>query len=106
MEAHVRESLQISIDTIRVAAQSASAVLGSTVPVGTRPAERPAHKPVLDPAPAPAPAPAPPAAARRPSPAGTPRPSGGRRAPARRPPDFDDDGDGEKRPVFRRPRGR
>lgn len=106
MEAHLREALQVSLDTIRVAAQAASGVLESTTSVeGRQPA--PVREPVLDPLPArpAAKSAAPPAPPRRGTPAGTPRPSGGRRTPApRRPPDLDDDLDGERRPVFRRPR--
>jgi len=95
MEAHVREALQISIDTIRIAAQSANGVLGSTAPVETRAPARAVHEPVLDPAPAPRRA--------RPTPPPTPRPNSGRRPAVRRPADPDDP-DGEQRPVFRRPR--
>jgi hypothetical protein len=108
MEAHLREALQVSLDTIRVAAQAASGVLESTTPVENRQPAPEVRAPVLErgqarpPAPKPAPAPPPP---RRATPTGTPRPSGGRRTPApRRPPDLDDDFDGERRPVFRRPR--
>jgi hypothetical protein len=96
LTAHVRDALQTSLDTIRIAAQSASGVLRSTAPIEAR---APAHspKPVLD-------------APRRP----TPRPAPQRRQTPppsppvhKRPVDPDDDGpDGEKRPVFRRPRGR
>jgi hypothetical protein len=93
MEADVREALQTSIETIRVAAQSASGVLASVAPVQTRPKPRGAPEPVLDPPP------------RRAAPPLTPRPTPPRRPVARRP-DDDDDGGGEKRPVFRRPRGR
>jgi len=92
MEAHVREALQTSIETIRVAAQSASGVLASLTPVQTRPKARGAPEPVLDPAP------------RRAAPSSTPRPTPPRRPAARRP--DDDDPEEEKRPVFRRPRGR
>jgi hypothetical protein len=92
MEAHVRDALQTSIETIRIAAQSASGVLGSVTPVQTRPKARAAPEPVLDPAP------------RRAPPPSTPRPAPPRRSAPRRPEDFDDDG--ENRPVFRRPRGR
>jgi hypothetical protein len=91
MEAHVRDALQTSIETIRVAAQSASGVLGSVTPVQTRPKSRAMPEPVLDPAP-------------RRAPPSTPRPTPPRRSATRRPEDLDDDG--EKRPVFRRPRGR
>jgi hypothetical protein len=95
MEAHIREALQTSLDTIRIAAQSASGVLASTEPVHTRPEPKGPPKPVLDPPP------------RRATPTATPRPGGGRR-PVKRSsdPDIDDGLDGEKRPVFRRPRGR
>ena len=96
MDAHVREALQTSIDTIRVAAQAADGVLGSTAPVPSRAQPRTPPKPVLDPAP------------RRATPSPAPRPAPGRRPPVKRPSDGDDrdDPDAEKRPVFRRPRGR
>jgi hypothetical protein len=96
MDAHIREALQTSIDTIRVAAQSANGVLASTTPVRDRPEPQTPPKPVLDPAP------------RRPPPAASPRPTPNRR-PANKRNSGGDDGDdldGEKRPVFRRPRGR
>src|SRR5580765_7185960 len=51
MDAHIREALQTSIDTIRVAAQSANGVLASTTPVRDRPEPQTPPKPVLDPAP-------------------------------------------------------
>ena len=91
MEAHVREALETSIETIRVAAQSASGVLASVTPVQSRPKARGAAEPALDPA------------SRRATPPPTSRPTPTRRPAARRP---DDDEDDEKRPVFRRPRGR
>jgi hypothetical protein len=96
MDAHIREALQTSIDTIRVAAQSANGVLASTTPVRSRAEPRTPPKPVLDPAP------------RRPSPAASPRPAPNRRPATKRSSGGDDgdDLDGEKRPVFRRPRGR
>jgi hypothetical protein len=97
IDAHVREALQTSIDTIRVAAQSANGVLASTVPVRTRPEPRPVPpKPVLDPPP------------RRATPPAGPRPAPGRRPIAKRnsDPGEGDDTEGEQRPVFRRPRGR
>ena len=95
MDAHVREAIQTSLDTIRIAAQSANGVLASTTPVDARVAAAPL-KPVLDPAP------------RRISPAATPRPGAGRRPIANRGTDADpgDELGGESRPVFRRPRGR
>jgi hypothetical protein len=96
MEAHVREALETSLDTIRVAAQAALGTLTSTTAVQTRTASPTLPKPVLDPPP------------RRATPAGTPRPTPSRRPVAKRPPDPEpgDDLGGEKRPVFRRPRGR
>jgi hypothetical protein len=96
MEAHVREALQTSIETIRVAAQSASGVLGSVTSVHASPKTRAAPEPVLDPPP------------RRSASPPTPRPTPSPRRPApRRPSDGDaDDPNGERRPVFRRPRGR
>ncbi len=93
MEARVRDALQTSLETVRVAAQSALGVLTSTTPVQTRapaPAEK---KPVLDPPP------------RRASQAATPRPAPSRRPVAKRN-SGDDDEMGESRPVIRRPRGR
>jgi hypothetical protein len=94
MEARVREALGTSLETVRIAAQSALGVLASTRPVHTR-AEPPASsKPVLDPPP------------RRATPAPA-RPAGGRRPVAKRNSDGEgDDLGGEARPVFRRPRGR
>jgi hypothetical protein len=95
MEAHIREALQTSLDTIRIAAQSASGVLASTEPVHTRPESRGPPKPVLDPP------------ARKAAATPTPRP-GSNRKPVKRSsdPGLDDGLDGERRPVFRRPRGR
>jgi hypothetical protein len=94
MEARVREALQVSLETVRVAAQSALGVLTSTTPVQTRaPAPAP-NKPVLDPPP------------RRASQATTPRPAPTRRPVAKRNSGDDEDLGGEARPVIRRPRGR
>src|SRR5882724_5167953 len=92
MEAHIREALQTSLDTIRIAAQSASGVLASTEPVHTRAEPRGPPKPVLDPAP------------RRPTPTATPKPGSKRPVKRNSDPGLDDGLDGEKRPVFRRPR--
>jgi hypothetical protein len=97
MEAHVREGLQTSLDTIRIAAQAALGLLTSTTPVQTRPVATSPPKPVLDPAP------------KRAAPSATPQPgpSQSRRPVPKRNSNHDpDDLDGEKRPVFRRPRGR
>ena len=92
MDAHVREALQTSIDTIRVAAQSANGVLASTDAVQTRPEPRTTPKPVLDPPPA----------RRRRRPVGplprNPDPDTGASPTATSPE--------SERPVFRRPRGR
>ena len=97
MEAYVRDALQTSLDTIRVAAQAGLGVLGSTTPVQTRPVPSAPPKPVLDPPPRRQAAAAPPA-----------RPAQPRRPTPRRNPVIEDADDlgGEKRPVFRRPRGR
>jgi hypothetical protein len=94
MDARVREALQISVETIRVAAQSALGVVNSTAPVPSRSPAPLTDKPVLDPAP------------RRASPAGTPRPAPNRRPVAKRNSGDDDELGGEARPVIRRPRGR
>ena len=94
MDARVREALQISIETVRVAAQSALGVLTSTAPIQNRSQTPDANKPVLDPAP------------RRATPAGTPRPAPTRRPVAKRNSGDDDELGGEARPVIRRPRGR
>ena len=94
MDARVREALQISVETIRVAAQSALGVVNSTTPVPSYSPAPATNKPVLDPAP------------RRASPAGTPRPVPNRRPVAKRNSGDDDELGGEARPVIRRPRGR
>jgi hypothetical protein len=94
MDARVREALQISVETIRVAAQSALGVVNSTTPVPSRSPAPATDKPVLDPAP------------RRATPAGTPRPAPNRRPVAKRNSGDDDELGGEARPVIRRPRGR
>jgi hypothetical protein len=94
MDARVREALQISVETIRVAAQSALGVVNSTTPVPSRSQAPPTNKPVLDPAP------------RRATPAGTPRPAPTRRPVPKRNSADDDELGGEARPVIRRPRGR
>ena len=92
MEIRVRDALQTSLETVRVAAQSALGVLTSTTPVQYGP-EPATPKAVLDPPP------------RRASQAATPRPAPTRRPPVKRNSNDDDDM-GEARPVIRRPRGR
>lgn len=94
MDARVREALQISLETVRVAAQSALGVLNSTTPVPSRSQPPAANKPVLDPAP------------RRATPTATPRPVPNRRPVVKRNSADDDELEGEARPVIRRPRGR
>jgi hypothetical protein len=100
MDARVREALQISLETIRVAAQSALGVLNSTTPVPSRSPAPATNKPVLDPAP------------RRvnqgppPSPPPRPVPNANRRPVAKRNSGDEDELGGEARPVIRRPRGR
>ena len=93
MDVRVREALQTSLETVRVAAQSALGVLTSTAPVPTRLPAPTTNKPVLDPPP------------RRASQAATPRPAPNRR-PAPKRISAEDDDQGEARPVIRRPRGR
>jgi hypothetical protein len=93
MEAHVREALQVSLETVRVAAQSALGVLASTTPTQTRAPAPATPKPVLDPP------------ARRAAQSPPPRPVPGRRPVAKRNSDEHDE-PGEARPVIRRPRGR
>ena len=85
VDARMREAIEISLQTIKVAAQSAIGVLAATTPV-----ERP---PAVEKAATPAPGVS----------------SSGRRPIAKRkPPPEPPEGpsDGERRPVFRRPRGR
>jgi hypothetical protein len=99
MDERVREALQISLETVRVAAQSALGVLSSTIPVPSRSQVPAANKPVLDPVP------------RRAAPAAAPAAAPSRPAPNRRPAAKRNSGDhdelgGEERPVIRRPRGR
>ena len=109
VDAHVREALQVSLDTIRIAAQAALGLLSSTTPVETRPKSSAPLKPVLDPMPRrAAPSPPRPATPRRPTPRrpeaesqdATPEPPPPEPRRPRR------DSGGEPRPVFRRPRGR
>jgi hypothetical protein len=94
MDERVREALQISVETVRVAAQSALGVLNSTTPVPSR-SPAPANKPVLDPPP------------RRAAPAAPPpRPVPSRRPVSKRNSGDHDELGEEARPVIRRPRGR
>jgi hypothetical protein len=110
LDARVRDALNTSLETIRVATQSALGVLGATAPVTPPPrALLPAESP-------------PPARAVRKTPAAgvarAGRPSGGRRKleePLEDQPSSsggqtkrgrDELDGGERRPVFRRPRGR
>ena len=95
VDARVREAIQTALDTIRIAAQSAIGVLGSTSPVELGAAPPDTHQPVLDPPPRRA------AAAVTPTPRPRPRPA--KRNSGAEP---GDDIGGERRPVFRRPRGR
>jgi len=107
VDARLREALDTTLQTIRVAAQAAMGVLATTTAADPR---RPAQPPSSAERPA-----APPARAHPPAqPQGQPRRPGGRVSqprriepepppPPRRP---RDDDDVERRPVFRRPRGR
>lgn len=111
LDARVRDALNTSLETIRVATQSAIGVLGATAPVTQAP------RPLL-----PADTPAPPPRSGRKTPAAgvarAGRPSGGKRKVEEpledQPPSIgpqiergrDELDGGERRPVFRRPRGR
>jgi hypothetical protein len=107
VDARLREALDTTLQTIRVAAQAAMGVLATTTPADPR---RPPEPPTRAESPA-----APPARAHPPAQGqGQPRRPGGRvsqprrvepepPAPPRRP---REDDEGERRPVFRRPRGR
>lgn len=104
VDARLREALDTALETIRVAAQAAMGVLKTTSPAPPRPhsPEPPAQR---------SPAPPPrqrvtPLPERRPAirrPPVEPPPEPPRREPPRPRDDLDD---GERRPVFRRPRGR
>ena len=113
VDAHIRDALETSLETIRIATQSARGVLAATERIPARAVPPGPPKPVLD---------SPPnrktpshgvrvAAARNPAPRRKPgEQSGERPLPQAAPPEprrtrdeFDAD---EHRPVFRRPRGR
>jgi hypothetical protein len=85
VDSRMREAIEISLQTIKVAAQSAIGVLAATTPV-----QRPLAAEKSSP-----PAPSVTSSGRRPVPKRKPPPE-----PAEEP------SDGERRPVFRRPRGR
>jgi hypothetical protein len=85
VDARMREAIEISLQTIKVAAQSAIGVLAATTPVEQPPATEKASPP----------APAVTSSGRRPI---------VKRKPSPEPPEGPIDG--ERRPVFRRPRGR
>jgi hypothetical protein len=92
VDARVREALDTALQTIRIAAQSAMGVLAATAP-----AEQTPPPPTTEPA---APPKVPPRTAGA-GPARDPQPIA-----KRRPEPPDDSDQGERRPVFRRPRGR
>lgn len=109
MEAHVRDAIETSLDTIRIATQSALGVLVSTERLTVQVTPPGPPKPVLDP----------PYNRRTPAhgvrPAGIRNPlpkrksgeqSGERSLPPDPRPGREDLGGNEQRPVFRRPRGR
>ncbi|MFL5493948.1 MAG: hypothetical protein ACJ8DC_06140 [Gemmatimonadales bacterium] len=85
VDARMREAIETSLQTIKVAAQSAIGVLAATTPVQAPPGAEKAATP----------APAAAADGRRPI---------AKRKPPPEPPEGPSDG--ERRPVFRRPRGR
>ena len=97
VDARMRDAIDTSLQTIKVAAQAAIGVLAATTPV-ERPAARPLERPVT---------PDKPRAAQA-APVAPLSNSGRRPAAKRKPPPEppDDPSDGERRPVFRRPRGR
>jgi len=108
LDARVRDALNTSLETIRIATQSALGVLGATAPITPAPRALLPHETPQ------------PARAVRKTPAAeiarVGRPSGGRPKPEEAPEDEpssgqnqrgrDDLDGGERRPVFRRPRGR
>jgi hypothetical protein len=105
VDARLREALDTTLQTIRVAAQAAMGVLATTTPADPR---RPAPPPARS-----EPAAAPQARVQPPAPAGARRPGGRTSQPRRAEPEPPpaprrprDDDDLERRPVFRRPRGR
>jgi hypothetical protein len=109
MEAHVRDAIETSLDTIRIATQSALGVLTATERLTVRVTPPGPPKPVLDP-PHNRRTPAQgvrPVGIRNPVPKRKPGEQSGERPlgpePRRNRDGFDGD---EQRPVFRRPRGR
>ena len=110
VEAHVRDAIETSLDTIRIATQSALGVLAATERLPPHPVPPGPPKPVLD---APHNRKTPAQGSRVPAArAAVPKrkageQSGERPRPAPEPPRVRDEFDGgEHRPVFRRPRGR
>lgn len=110
MEAHVRDAIETSLETIRVATQSAQGVLSSTEKLTVRVTPPGPPKPVLDPQfnrRTPAQGVRPPVGIRNPVPKRKAGEQSGERqlppapAPRRVRDEFNDD---EDRPVFRRPR--
>jgi len=103
VDARLREALDTALETIRVAAQAAMGVLKTTSPATPRP--RPQDAAPAQPRrerPTPIPVPRRPPARRGLAEEAAPEPPPRREAPRPRD-DFDDE---ERRPVFRRPRGR
>ena len=105
VDARLREALDTTLQTIRIAAQAAMGVLATTTPAEPR---RPAPQPARS-----EPAAAPPARVQPPAPGAARRPGGRISQPRRAEPEPPpqprrprDDDDMERRPVFRRPRGR
>jgi hypothetical protein len=102
VDARLREALDTTLQTIRVAAQAAMGVLATTSPADPRRAAPPKSEPAEAPS------------ARAQSPAPPRRPGGRISQPRRVEPETPpppprrprDDEEVERRPVFRRPRGR
>lgn len=89
VDARLREALDTALETIRVAAQAAMGVLATTSPAPQRPRSQ-------------EPPPAPPRREKHPTPIPAHQPP----RPHPKPPVRNDFEDEDRRPVFRRPRGR
>lgn len=113
VDAHLRDALETSLDTIRIATQSAMGVLAATERLSGHTAQPAPPTPVLDPPPNrktpahgsrnPALPPRNPAPKRKSGEHSGERPRPATQEPSRSRDEFDG---GEHRPVFRRPRGR
>jgi len=105
VDARLREALDTTLQTIRIAAQAAMGVLATTTPAEPSRRDAPAARPE--------PPASPPARAHTPAPGAARRPGGRISQPRRTEPEPPpaarrprEDDEVERRPVFRRPRGR